>query len=222
MNPGATALTRMPWTISSLATDRVKPRMPGFRRGVMGVPGAALDPADRRHVHDRAAPAGRHRARGCPGPVERPVEVDGEDEPPLVVGEPHERVERRLRLSAGGDLLALALQRTSHAADVVKPDRARVVDEDLEWPELLLDLLDRAVDLSTVSDVDLDSESRSDRVDRPLGAREREVENGDRCPFAGEAMADRLTDSCPTAGDSGDLAVEPQSARLMRSNVHLN
>ena len=89
----------------------------GLRRRVVRMAGAALQPADRGHVHDHAAPAGGHQARGGAGAEEGAVEVDGEQLAPLVVAEAHEGVER------GRDLAferfeALLLEQRRHALEV--------------------------------------------------------------------------------------------------------
>ena len=212
MNPGATALTRMPWTISSLATDRVKPRIARLRRGVVRVPGAALDPADRRHVHDRArsarppSPAPR---RGC----RRTSRRGG----PTRTSRHSSSVSRTSASSGVCALPSAAISSRWRSSSGV----TRWTWSSADRPALLTKISSGPSSCSICStarstcrlsdDVDLEREARADRVDRPLGAREREVENRDRCPFAGEAVADRLADPAPP----------PVTAATLPSNLDL-
>jgi hypothetical protein len=132
---------------------------------------------------------------------------------PLLVGEPDQRVQRRLDLP-GGHLGALPLQPWRDAPDMVQPDRARVVDEDVDRAHVALDARDRRIDRGAVADVDLGGQPVAYRLDRPLRGWQGDVECGDPGTLGGEPVADRFANARAAPGDNGHPAIEPLHERL--------
>jgi hypothetical protein len=127
---------------------------------------------------------------------------------PLLIAEPDQRVEWRLDLP-GGHLGALPLQQRRDPPDMVQPDRARVVDQDVDRAHLALDTSDRRIDRGAIADVDLGGQPVADRLDHLLRGRQGDVKRGDPGSLGGEPVTDRLADTGGTAGDGGHLAFEP-------------
>ena len=69
---------------------------------------------------------------------------------PLLVAEPDHRVQRRLDAADGGHLGALPLQPRRDAPDMLQPDRARVIDQDVDRAQVALDARKRCVDRRAV------------------------------------------------------------------------
>jgi hypothetical protein len=174
--------------------------------------GAALDPAHRRHVHDRARAAWRHEPGRRAGAEERAVEVDGKQAPPLFVAQPNQRVQRRPH-AAGERLEPLGLQQWHDAREMGCADRSCVVDKDVDGAELALHVRERGFHGVAVADVGVDREAVADGGDGLPRRVEPEVESRDSRALGREAVADRLADARAAAGDDGDPALEPHAAR---------
>ena len=137
--------------------------------------------------------------------------MHGEQAAPLVVAEPHQRVERRLD-DPGQRLLPLGLQQRQHSREMRGADRSRVVDDDPDRAQLALDARERLVDGGAVADVGVDRESGADRRDRLAGRVEPDVERRDARAVGGEAVTDRLADARAATGDDGDRHASPGTA----------
>ena len=150
-------------------------------------------------------PRARHRPRRRARAVERPVEMDGEHAPPLVVRQADERssgvVIGPLPTASSSCCSARGLTRSACADG----GDAGVVDPDVDGAERRLGLRERGVDRRAVADVGAHGQPRR-RVRRRVGRVLVHVEDRDLRAVGGEAQADRLADARAAAGNDGDLA----------------
>src|SRR5208282_1543740 len=139
------------------------------------------------------------------------VQVHRHQLAPLLVAEPDQRVQRRLDLP-GRHLGALSLQPRRDAPDMIQPDRARVIDQDVDRAQVALDTRKRRIDRGAVADVDLGGQPVAYRLDHLLRGLQGNIERGHPGTLVGEPVTDRLADARAAAGNDGHLVLEPHRA----------
>ena len=92
---------------------------------------------------------------------------------------------------------------------MIQPDRARVIDQDVDRAQVALDVRERRIDRGAVADVDLGGQPVAYGLDRLLCGRQGNIERGHPGAFVGEPVTDRLADASAAAGNDGHPAIEP-------------
>ena len=95
--------------------------------------------------------------------------------------------------------------------------QAGVVDEDVDRPAALDDLVGQALDVVLVGDVDGEPDAVRERRGGLVGSVQ--VGDDDARACGGQSFGDRAADALRRAGDDGDLAVEGSHQRIGEKEV---
>src|SRR5579883_8003 len=113
-----------------------------------------------------------------------------------------------------------------HADEEIILDHSRVVDEDIDRPQLLLDALHARLHGRGVGDIGLEGDSRAalglDLIDEFAGGfLTAAIDNGHFCALGGERLSNGPADAAASARDQGYLILQPHECLVLSDSSFL-